>query len=868
MSGDHFTLDVDPEAVRRVVRRLRTVAGDLEGRGGKATATPGEIGASWTGRAATRVKGEMRGLGGALTGHAGLHSDAAEALAALARHYQDALDRLPGLNSRWDDAQSDHAAALREIDQERTRAERDLAGQPTNNRMRHEEIAETAGNRRTAAGAALDRRSAAITADYDDLCQGLREHTRTAARALSAAQAIRRPPRHTKHDVDVIAGPVSWSVQARSTLHDVMPMTGLHYDADALVDQPPDAWRSYAQEFGLPVPDTLDLARGLELAHELDQVLADNAHLDARGRSDAVRQWVEGLDPLDLTTLAMVDPARVGNLDGIPNDVRYASNQVNLTRAVESERQRVADWLPPPDKDDSDWAAYQRLSRRTEVMEQLLLDRPYDGSTPVSGLGRAHYQVLSFEPPTYSGDDVVDDGRLAVVVGDLDTARDVGVVVPGITNRIDNFNATLEKADNVQALVPDSATIAWLGYDTPEFEDSVTTGDAERGARALQDFIEGMRRAEQSEVAVLAHSYGTLVTGTALRNGMRPDRVVLFGSPGLGQDITSTADLGLPDGYPIFALRAPGDFVSLTAAHGTDPADMPGVTRLDAGDVSGHSQYTRENSESLYNLAAVLAGDVDAMGNLEGVTTTSTTLDQEGLLGPYNQNLRSLVDELQAEVPPEVLARFIHGLEQDVQNHGEGGTLDWRNLPGKLRDAAETSRIGDHLSDDELGQALREAGFTDTTGDLAGDTVEGALDAADVLDDLPIPITLPGAPPIVVTPPDGVNEALGDLFGHLTDETVTGFGDELTEHIPSLETVLDIAEVGVDTADTAIGAYHAFREGLRVTRELPGLVRDATGRAVQEGWDRTRDFGEGVVERGSEAVDDAEDFVRDLVPGI
>ena len=240
-------------------------------------------------------------------------------------------------------------------------------------------------------------------------------------------------------------------------------------------------------------------------------MIADNAHLDARGRSDAVRQWADALDPLDLTTLAMVDPARVGNLDGMPNDVRYASNQVNLARAVESERQRVADWLPPPDKDDSDWAAYQRLSRRIEVMEQLLLDRPYDGSTPVSGLGRAHYQVLSFEPPTYSGDDVVDDGRLAVVVGDLDTARDVGVVVPGITNRIDNFNATLEKADNVQALVPDSATIAWLGYDTPEFEDSVTTGDAERGARALQDFIEGMRRAEQSEVAVLAHSYGTLV---------------------------------------------------------------------------------------------------------------------------------------------------------------------------------------------------------------------------------------------------------------------------------------------------------------------------------------------------------------------
>ena len=176
--------------------------------------------------------------------------------------------------------------------------------------------------------------------------------------------------------------------------------------------------------------------------------------------------------------------------------------------------------------------------------------------------------------------------------------------------------------------------------------------------------------------------------------------------------------------------------------------------------------------------------------------------------------------------------------------------------------------IGDYLSDDELGRALHDAGFTDTTGDLAGDTVEGALDAADVLDDLPIPITLPGVPPLVVTPPDGANEALGDFFGHLTDETVTGFGDELTEHIPSLKTLLDVADFGVDTADTVIGTYHAFREGLRITRELPGLVRDATGRTVQEGWDRTRDFGEGVVERGSEAVHDAEDFVRDLVPGI
>jgi hypothetical protein len=334
--------------------------------------------------------------------------------------------------------------------------------------------------------------------------------------------------------------------------------------------------------------------------------------------------------------------------------------------------------------------------------------------------------ILAFSQPEYGSDNhLVEDGRLAVVVGDLDTATNVGVVVPGITNRIDNFESTWDRARNIQDRNPASATIAWLGYDTPEFADAVLTDNAERGSAALHRFVDGLRRPPDSQVTVIAHSYGTLVTAFALQRGMRPEQVILMGSPGLGPDIDSAANLGLPDGYPIYAMRAPADFVSLSASHGSDPAELPGVIRLDTDwsgreDVVGHPDYTRPHTQSLLNI-------LRAFTRTGALHLTDTPINEEGFAGPYNENIRRFIGILQSEVPPEIVFEFASELEIYAQHITAGGAIDKTNAALAASRAARDSGIFQHLTYDEAIEAIRDAGFIDTTSDLVDQTVDAAV---------------------------------------------------------------------------------------------------------------------------------------------
>jgi hypothetical protein len=301
----------------------------------------------------------------------------------------------------------------------------------------------------------------------------------------------------------------------------------------------------------------------------------------------------------------------------------------------------------------------------------------------------------------------------------------VGVVVPGITNRIDNFESTWDRARNIQDRNPASATIAWLGYDTPEFADAVLTDNAERGSAALHRFVDGLRRPPDSQVTVIAHSYGTLVTAFALQRGMRPEQVILMGSPGLGPDIDSAANLGLPDGYPIYAMRAPADFVSLSASHGSDPAELPGVIRLDTDwsgreDVVGHSDYTRPHTQSLLNI-------LRAFTRTGALHLTDTPINEEGFAGPYNENIRRFIGILQSEVPPEIVFEFASELEIYAQHITAGGAIDKTNAALAASRAARDSGIFQHLTYDEAIEAIRDAGFIDTTSDLVDQTVDDAV---------------------------------------------------------------------------------------------------------------------------------------------
>lgn len=640
--------------------------------------------------------------------------------------------------------------------------------------------------------------------------------------------------------------------------------------AGAQVSAPPDDWRKWAQAYGLTAPETFDPARGADLKQALEAELSQGLSLPPDQRAQLIEKFTDTLSQQDQVQLAMFDPTLVGNLDGIPNPVRYVANKVNVFRAVESEQDRLDAWQPPPTNQDPAYVDYVRLKGRIFMLSQLLEDKEI-GKAP------GPHQVLAFVPPTYQGFHTVDDGRLAVAVGNLDQAQHVGVVVPGITNRIDNFDETLAKAVNTSGRVPGSATVAWLGYDTPEFQDSMTTGDAVRGGHALHDFLAGLQRDPTSDLVVMAHSYGTLVTSKALQfrkaGEAPPDRIVLFGSPGLGENVHNTADLGLPPGYPIYALRAPGDPVAITAGHGTDAVAIPGITRLDTDwtgneDVTGHSQYTVSGTDSLANIGWVLSGEI---GSLH---VGGNALADDGLAGPYNQNLRNLVDLLQQRVPNDVTSAFVGGMEAELERRVETG--DWPSLSDPsdvpeltalLRSSARDSGLTDHLTQDEFEQAVIDAGFTRTAADQAGDQVHDFIDGLDQLDNLRIPIAVPLMPGwhLNLGVPGDLNERVAATAAAGTRIVGRTLADTAVRNLPSLSKVLGYA-------DTVVHAYEKGNEilgevrdtldtTLELTKQLPGLVEDQAVDTFQDGVDTAKEL-------GSETVDRGEDVVKFLVPGI
>jgi pimeloyl-ACP methyl ester carboxylesterase len=315
----------------------------------------------------------------------------------------------------------------------------------------------------------------------------------------------------------------------------------------------------------------------------LERAAGDLQGLVARGADPAaVAAFFKDLDPDVAGALAHERPELVGNLDGAPIPLRYAANHQAIVDEVARLR---ADGVS---EDDA------RLRKLRE------LDDP-----------DRHF--LLFDP--------AGDGRAAEVFGDLTTARHVAVVVPGMNNDLNNF--TGGDAERVQHQAsqfdPDQvATIQWLGYDTPEGATALGRGAAEPGAEALPQFVEGIRaqRSERLHWTVIGHSYGSLVTGLAeSQQGLDVDETVLIGSPGVGVD--HAGDLG--DGN-VWVGLADWDLVGYSGWFGPNPHDKGfGATRFHTGDISGHSSYFNEGSESLRNIGLIAAGYLDEVNVNDGL---------------------------------------------------------------------------------------------------------------------------------------------------------------------------------------------------------------------------------------------------------
>lgn len=263
----------------------------------------------------------------------------------------------------------------------------------------------------------------------------------------------------------------------------------------------------------------------------------------------------------------------IGSLVGVPTQWRDRANRRTLRQTIEGlegKRDAAAERLAelrgqlharPNDRvlamqvagaQQQLDATQQRLDGPTNLERQLAAV----ARDPRNRLDARDVYLLDFDPDSADG-----DGRAVVALGDPSTADHIGVVVPGTDNTLMNVENPLSNAARLRATVDQvtgsavagrTATVMWLGYDTPNGRhDAWNKNEAKGGAPALRQFIDELRATHdgpsQPHVSVFGHSYGSTVTGMAAKQGMAADDVVLFASPGAGAKRAN--DLSVPRGH-------------------------------------------------------------------------------------------------------------------------------------------------------------------------------------------------------------------------------------------------------------------------------------------------------------------------------
>jgi hypothetical protein len=308
-----------------------------------------------------------------------------------------------------------------------------------------------------------------------------------------------------------------------------------------------------------------------------------------------VARWWAALPEGEQQAAIRADPELMGALDGLPAWVRDQANRILLAAAL-------ADPAGP---------GHRAARSIADAVERADAD------------GGA-VQLWSLD---------LRGGRVAVAVGDLDTADAVGVLVPGVGTDVADLGARLGDARNVAAAARESAvvgstvaTVAWLNYlAPPNLLGGATRLFAHAAGPRLDAALDGLAASRGAgsrpdvRTTVVAHSYGTgVVEEAAGQEGrLAADAVVLLGSPGMAG---SAEDLETPE---VYQALAPSDLVRLLAGLGgatellepvtgplgslTDAEDY-GATHLPTDGEQGHSDYYAPGHPTLAAIGGVVAG--------------------------------------------------------------------------------------------------------------------------------------------------------------------------------------------------------------------------------------------------------------------
>jgi uncharacterized protein YukE len=355
-----------------------------------------------------------------------------------------------------------------------------------------------------------------------------------------------------------------------------------------------------------------------------------------RGSPAENAAWWRSLSTLQHQQVIRQHPDWIGNIDGVSLTDRDVANRALLTidrdRLV-AERERLEGVLAGDrfsgffTNDDAALSQVKDKLASLDVIEASLAS-PGERQLLLLDLSQARAEA-------------------AIANGNVQTADNVAVFVPGmasdITGTMKDYDtemrhmqqrAQLESIRAHPTQASTTATVTWVGYQTPEWgrdflirSKSVLVDDgAETGAASLVPFLQGIgaAREDDAHLTLLGHSYGSTTAGIALRQEAGVDDAVFFGSPGLGT--SDIHDLKLAPGHASY-IEAPWDPVGDVGVFGRDPSWLSEVVHASArestvvdpvtGEIrhftesTGHSEYLVDNSTSQYNMSVIVAGVPD-----------------------------------------------------------------------------------------------------------------------------------------------------------------------------------------------------------------------------------------------------------------
>lgn len=245
-----------------------------------------------------------------------------------------------------------------------------------------------------------------------------------------------------------------------------------------------------------------------------------------------------GLDPADaddarkLRELGEKYPHLIGNLEGAPYVARDAANRVRIDEAIAMTEAELAS-IPPTTRSHHRELLQARLRDLNAIHLQLGI------SADVTGR-----RLIEFYPDRY------DHVQASVASGNLDTADNVTVFVPGMDVTGQDIQNQIESAEEILAAevesspphFDDSAAITFMNFDTPKGLEVYDNASAIDAAEFLANDLDGLnaaRKDQDFQLNIVGHSYGTnVVHHTLAGQGDRfgVDNVFMVGSSGLPEE--------------------------------------------------------------------------------------------------------------------------------------------------------------------------------------------------------------------------------------------------------------------------------------------------------------------------------------------